>query len=81
MPVILVTGDAGFIGSHTAAALVEQGHEVRILDLLDSQVHGLNANFSPSLQSIADCIQGVVCDPNIVKKALDGIDAVFQPRL
>jgi dTDP-L-rhamnose 4-epimerase len=37
---ILVTGGAGFIGSHTVDLLVERGHEVAILDCLDPQVHG-----------------------------------------
>ncbi len=78
MSKILVTGGAGFIGSHTVTALVEQGYEVRILDCLDPQIHGLNPTFSSSLKAIADCIQGDVCDLATVEKALDGIDAVFH---
>lgn len=73
---ILVTGGAGFIGSHLVDALVERGHRVRILDSLVEQVHG---GIAPAhLNSEAEFIKGDVCDQETVARALDGIDAVFH---
>jgi dTDP-L-rhamnose 4-epimerase len=74
---VLVTGGAGFIGSHLVDALVEQGHNVRVLDALVPQVHGEDAK--PSyLNSAAEFIQGDVCDKELVNGALEGVDVVFH---
>ncbi|HEU4507903.1 MAG TPA: NAD-dependent epimerase/dehydratase family protein [Pyrinomonadaceae bacterium] len=74
---VLVTGGAGFIGSHLVDALVEKGHRVRVLDALVSQVHGENA--APAyLNSEAEFISGDVCDREVVDRALEGIDVVFH---
>ena len=74
---VLVTGGAGFIGSHLVDALVERGHRVRVLDARVSQVHGENA--APAyLNPDAEFIQGDVCDRQLVDKALDGIDVVYH---
>jgi dTDP-L-rhamnose 4-epimerase len=58
---ILITGGAGFIGSHVARALVSQGHEVTVLDNLSKQVHGSDPQFPPGLQEIARCVLGDIC--------------------
>ena len=71
---ILVTGGAGFIGSHLVAALVERGHDVRVLDALVAQVHGA-ASVAPD---DVELIRGDVSDPAAVVQALDGVDAVFH---
>jgi dTDP-L-rhamnose 4-epimerase len=73
---ILVTGGAGFIGSHLTDALVERGHRVRVLDLLVPQVHGNGT--AQYVNPKAEFIHGDVCDAQMVKRALDGIDAVFH---
>jgi dTDP-L-rhamnose 4-epimerase len=74
---VLVTGGAGFIGSHLVDALVERGHRVRVLDALVSQVHGENA--APAyVNSRAEFIQGDMCDRQVVDAALEGIDVVFH---
>ena len=74
---VLVTGGAGFIGSHLVDALVDRGYRVRVLDALVSQVHGENA--APAyLNSNAEFIQADVCDRKAIAAALDGIEVVFH---
>lgn len=73
---ILVTGGAGFIGSHLVDALIEQGHRVRVLDLLVSQVHG--GEKPRHINPKAEFLYGDICDRNLVDRALEGIDAVFH---
>ncbi|HET9525537.1 MAG TPA: NAD-dependent epimerase/dehydratase family protein [Pyrinomonadaceae bacterium] len=74
---VLVTGGAGFIGSHLVDALVDHGHRVRVLDALVSQVHGDNA--APKyVNPAAEFVQGDVCDRATVDAALEGIEVVFH---
>ena len=73
---ILVTGGAGFIGSHLVDALVDAGHRVRILDSLVEQVHGPSA--PPHLNGQAEFILGDVCNAETVRNALDGIEVVYH---
>ena len=75
---ILITGGAGFIGSHTADALLELGHSVRVYDNLDPQVHGRNADIPDYLNRDVEFIHGDVRDRESLKKALDGIEAVYH---
>ena len=74
---VLVTGGAGFIGSHLVDALVAEGHRVRVLDALVEQVHGADAQ-PLHLNSEAEFIQADVCDRASVDKALAGIEVVFH---
>ncbi len=73
---MLVTGGAGFIGSHLVDALVATGYRVRVLDGLVSQVHG--AEPPEHLNSEAEFVRGDVCDPNVVSSSLEGVEAVFH---
>jgi dTDP-L-rhamnose 4-epimerase len=75
---ILITGGAGFIGSHLADDLIGAGHVVRVLDILDPQVHGPLAHRPEHLHRAAELQRGDVRDPAAVARALDGIDAVFH---
>jgi dTDP-L-rhamnose 4-epimerase len=73
---ILITGGAGFIGSHTADALIQKGHEVRILDNLQKTVHpkGIPNYIHPD----AEFMLGDVRDKDAWKKALKGVSAVYH---
>ena len=73
---ILVTGGAGFIGSHLVDALIEHGHRVRILDAVVEQVHG---TADPQyVNPDAEFLRGDVCDPEIVNQALEGVEVVYH---
>lgn len=73
---ILITGGAGFIGSHTADALVNHGHQVRVLDNLQKTVHpkGKPAYINPAVEFI----HGDVRRKSDWEKALAGMDAVYH---
>src|SRR4051812_479966 len=75
---VLITGGAGFIGSHLADALLQQGHRVRVLDNLDPQVHGDERRRPDYLDPDVELIAGDVRDPHAVRSALEGIDSVFH---
>ncbi len=78
---ILVTGGAGFIGSHLVDALLQAGHNVRVLDNLEPQVHGAlreQGRKPDYLNSEAEFMLGDVRDPAVVTRALQGIDVVFH---
>ena len=67
---VLVTGGAGFIGSHLVEALIARGATVRVLDGLDPQVHGPGAVEPKLLPKTVEFIHGSVADPGAVDRAL-----------
>ncbi|HYO84768.1 MAG TPA: NAD-dependent epimerase/dehydratase family protein [Bryobacteraceae bacterium] len=75
---ILITGGAGFIGSHLANELLRQGCRVRALDNLCPQVHGPNAKRPTYLNPDVELQIGDVRDAAAVRKALRGVDAVYH---
>jgi dTDP-L-rhamnose 4-epimerase len=68
----LVTGGAGFIGSHIVELLIADGHEVRVLDNVLPTAHRRRPEVHPD----ADFIEGDLRDPRVVSAALVGVDAV-----
>src|SRR3954469_6740165 len=74
---VLITGGAGFIGSHLADRLLADGHEVRALDNLDPQVH-LSGERPEYLDDAVELQAGDVRDHGAVRRALDGGDAVVH---
>lgn len=74
---ILVTGGAGFIGSHTVDLLLAKGYDVVVLDALRPPVHipGVKPDYVPPE---VEFIHGDVRDPDAVDRALDGVAAVFH---
>ncbi|MGB6430904.1 MAG: SDR family NAD(P)-dependent oxidoreductase [Candidatus Acidiferrales bacterium] len=73
---ILITGGAGFIGSHTVDRMLERGYAVRVLDSLQTRVH--RAGQPEYLARDAEFIEGDVRDRGAWERALDGVDAVFH---
>ncbi len=78
---ILVTGGAGFIGSHLVDALLRQGHRVRVFDNLEPQVHG---NLREEGRWPAYCspepeyMLGDVRDRDALRRAMQGVDVIFH---
>ena len=75
---ILITGGAGFIGSHLADDLIGRGHVVRALDVLSPQVHGAPRSRPSYLHPDLDLLCGDVRDAATVRRALRDVDVVYH---
>lgn len=67
----LVTGGAGFIGSHIVRVLLNQGYTVRVLD-------SLITSSAANIPEGVELITGDICDPAAVKKSVQGCNSVFH---
>jgi dTDP-L-rhamnose 4-epimerase len=74
---VLITGGAGFIGSHLADQLLRAGYAVRGLDVLVEQVHG-DSQRPDYLDDEIELIPGDVRNAEVVRVALEGVEAVFH---
>jgi dTDP-L-rhamnose 4-epimerase len=72
---VLVTGGAGFIGSHLVDRLLDSGHDVRILDSLDPQVHDGKPGY---LSTDAEFVEGDIRDRAVVDRCLEDVDALVH---
>jgi len=75
---VLVTGGAGFIGSHTVDLLIKRGHHVTILDNLDPQVHGQKQKLPEYINRNAVFISGEVLDRKLLTKTIPDVEAVIH---
>ncbi len=73
---ILVTGGAGFIGSHTVDLLLKKGYQVRVLDFLQERVHphGKPKYIGPEVEFI----KGDITDKETLVKAMQGVEGIFH---
>jgi dTDP-L-rhamnose 4-epimerase len=70
---VLVTGGAGFVGSHVVDELINQGYDVTVLDNLDEQVHDDEPDY---LNDVAEYVWGDVRDRELLADLLESVDAV-----
>ena len=75
---VLITGGAGFIGSHIADQLLARGVAIRVLDVLLPQVHGPNCERPDYLHADVELVRGDVRDASALRRALVGVDAVIH---
>jgi dTDP-L-rhamnose 4-epimerase len=78
MQQVLITGGAGFIGSHLADELLAHGYRVRVLDKLAAQVHGEGTRRPDYIDERVELMVGDVADRETLARALRGVDAVYH---
>lgn len=75
---VLVTGGAGFIGSHTVDALIEKGYSVKVIDYLDPQVHGLERKIPKYFNSKAEFTLADISNREELHNSIRDVDAIFH---
>src|SRR5690554_4790010 len=75
---VLITGGAGFIGSHLCDELLKHNYAIRVLDNLSEQVHGKHTNRPEYLNDQVELIRGDIRDQQIVEQLVQECDAIFH---
>jgi dTDP-L-rhamnose 4-epimerase len=75
---VLITGGAGFVGSHLADALARSGHDVTLFDNLEPQVHGQRTIRPAYLAPAHRLVRGDIRDPNALTPLVQEADVVFH---
>jgi dTDP-L-rhamnose 4-epimerase len=75
---VLITGGAGFIGTHLSRRLLKEGYEIRILDSFEPQIHGGNKNLAPDLQGKVELVYGDVSDKSALHQAMHDMEVVVH---
>ena len=75
---VLITGGAGFIGSHLTDELIQNGYKVRILDNLNDQVHGSGKKRPEYLNSNAELVNGDILNHSEIENSLKDVDIVYH---
>jgi dTDP-L-rhamnose 4-epimerase len=78
MKKILITGGAGFIGSHLCDELLSKNYQVKVLDNLSEQVHGKNCERPDYLDDRVELVKGDIRDAGLVEELVRETDAVFH---
>jgi dTDP-L-rhamnose 4-epimerase len=75
---VLITGGAGFIGSHLVDLLLEEGHQVTVLDSLEEQVHGRDRKHPDYLSKDAELVVDDILNRKVMSSLLKKVDAVVH---
>ena len=74
---ILITGGAGFIGTHLCKKLLDEGCTVRVLDNFSEQIHGKDPNFENGLSEV-EIVRGDIRDKSLVASSIKDIDVIVH---
>ncbi len=74
---VLITGGAGFIGTHLASAVLKSGYSVRIVDNFSPQIHS-SPELSSNLKGEVELVVGDIRDRDLMSRALDGVDCLVH---